>query len=39
VEQARANAAAADVVLNDEFDAGVRWIYDHYFSEAIHPRW
>ncbi|MDQ0677058.1 aryl-alcohol dehydrogenase-like predicted oxidoreductase [Arthrobacter pascens] len=39
VEQAKANAAAADVVLNDEFDAGVRWIYDHYFSEAIHPRW
>ncbi|HEY8701419.1 MAG TPA: aldo/keto reductase [Arthrobacter sp.] len=39
VEQAKANAAAADVVLNDEFDAGVRWIYDHYFREAIHPRW
>jgi aryl-alcohol dehydrogenase-like predicted oxidoreductase len=39
VEQARANAAAADVVLDGEFDAGVRWIYDHYFSEAIHPRW
>jgi aryl-alcohol dehydrogenase-like predicted oxidoreductase len=39
VEQAKANAAAADVVLDAEFDAGVRWIYDHYFSEAIHPRW
>ncbi|MBT2532299.1 aldo/keto reductase [Arthrobacter sp. ISL-48] len=39
VDQARANAAAADVVLNEEFDAGVRWIYDHYFRESIHPRW
>jgi aryl-alcohol dehydrogenase-like predicted oxidoreductase len=39
VAQARANAAAADVALNEEFDAGVRWIYDHYFREAIHPRW
>jgi aryl-alcohol dehydrogenase-like predicted oxidoreductase len=39
VEQATANAAAADVSLNGEFDEGVRWIYDHYFREAIHPRW
>jgi aryl-alcohol dehydrogenase-like predicted oxidoreductase len=39
VAQATANAAAADVDLNEEFDAGVRWIYDHYFREAIHPRW
>jgi aryl-alcohol dehydrogenase-like predicted oxidoreductase len=39
VAQATANAAAADVHLNEEFDAGVRWIYDHYFREAIHPRW
>jgi aryl-alcohol dehydrogenase-like predicted oxidoreductase len=39
VAQATANAAAADVELNEEFDAGVRWIYDHYFREAIHPRW
>jgi aryl-alcohol dehydrogenase-like predicted oxidoreductase len=39
VAQATANAAAADVHLDEEFDAGVRWIYDHYFREAIHPRW
>ncbi|WP_457973725.1 aldo/keto reductase [Arthrobacter sp. D1-17] len=39
VEQARANAAAAGVQLGAEFDEGVRWIYDHYFREAIHPRW
>jgi aryl-alcohol dehydrogenase-like predicted oxidoreductase len=39
VEQARSNAAAAGISLNDEFNEGVRWIYDHYFREAIHPRW
>ena len=39
VEQARANAAAAAVSIGKEFDDGVRWIYDHYFREAIHPRW
>jgi aryl-alcohol dehydrogenase-like predicted oxidoreductase len=39
VEQARANAAAAATVLPPEFDEGVRWIYDHYFREAVHPRW
>ncbi|MHC6594125.1 aldo/keto reductase [Arthrobacter sp. C152] len=39
VEQARANAAAATVSLSKEFDEGVRWIYDHYFRGAIHPRW
>src|SRR5688500_3634981 len=39
VEQARSNAAAAGVSLGAEFDEGVRWIYDHYFREAIHPRW
>jgi aryl-alcohol dehydrogenase-like predicted oxidoreductase len=39
VAQATANAAAAGVHLPEEFDAGVRWIYDHYFREAIHPRW
>ena len=39
VDQAVANAAAAGVSLNGEFDEGVRWIYDHYFREAIHPRW
>ncbi len=39
VDQATANAAAAGVTLSGEFDEGVRWIYDHYFREAIHPRW
>jgi aryl-alcohol dehydrogenase-like predicted oxidoreductase len=39
VDQAIANAGAAEVSLNGEFDEGVRWIYDHYFREAIHPRW
>ncbi|MFJ5861105.1 aldo/keto reductase [Pseudarthrobacter sp. NPDC092439] len=39
VEQAQANAAAASVALGEEFDDGVRWIYDHYFRDAIHPRW
>ncbi|MGN8131874.1 aldo/keto reductase [Paenarthrobacter sp. 22069] len=39
VDQARANAAAAAVSIGKEFDDGVRWIYDHYFREAIHPRW
>jgi aryl-alcohol dehydrogenase-like predicted oxidoreductase len=39
VDQATANAAAASVQVGEEFDAGVRWIYDHYFREAIHPRW
>jgi len=39
VEQAQGNAAAAGVSIGKEFDDGVRWIYDHYFREAIHPRW
>ncbi|MFJ5700529.1 aldo/keto reductase [Arthrobacter sp. NPDC093139] len=39
VEQAQSNAGAAGVRLGEEFDDGVRWIYDHYFREAIHPRW
>jgi len=39
VDQAVANAAAASVAVTDEFGEGVRWIYDHYFREAIHPRW
>ncbi|UZX04524.1 aldo/keto reductase [Arthrobacter sp. CDRTa11] len=39
VDQAKANAAAGSVALGEEFDEGVRWIYDHYFREAIHPRW
>ncbi|MEE2568705.1 aldo/keto reductase [Pseudarthrobacter sp. J64] len=38
VEQARLNAAG-DLALDANFDAGVRWIYDHYFRESIHPRW
>jgi aryl-alcohol dehydrogenase-like predicted oxidoreductase len=39
VEQAQGNAAAAGVSVGKEFDDGVRWIYDHYFREAVHPRW
>ena len=39
VEQAKSNAAAAGISLGAEFDEGVRWIYDHYVREAIHPRW
>lgn len=39
VEQAQANAAAASVAPGSGFDDGVRWIYDHYFRDAIHPRW
>jgi aryl-alcohol dehydrogenase-like predicted oxidoreductase len=39
VDQATANAAAASVSITEEFDAGVRWIYDHYFRDAVHPRW
>ena len=39
VDQAQGNAAAAGVSIGKEFDDGVRWIYDHYFREAIHPRW
>jgi aryl-alcohol dehydrogenase-like predicted oxidoreductase len=39
VDQATANAAAASVSITEEFDEGVRWIYDHYFRDAVHPRW
>lgn len=39
VDQSVANAAAASVSLDGKFDEGVRWIYDHYFRETIHPRW
>lgn len=39
VEQAQANAAASSVAPGAGFDDGVRWIYDHYFRDAIHPRW
>lgn len=39
-EQARANAAAADVApLGDDFMAGVRDIYDRKFSDQIRDRW
>jgi aryl-alcohol dehydrogenase-like predicted oxidoreductase len=39
--QAKANAAAARGVgkLGQEFDDGVRRIYDKFFREAVHPRW
>ncbi|MBG6192055.1 aryl-alcohol dehydrogenase-like predicted oxidoreductase [Arthrobacter sp. CAN_A212] len=40
VEQARANAAAADTgALGAELNKGVSKIYDRHFREAIHPRW
>ncbi len=40
VEQARSNAAAGRAApLGDEFDAGVRRIYDEMLREEIHPRW
>ncbi|MBE0009970.1 MULTISPECIES: aldo/keto reductase [unclassified Arthrobacter] len=40
VEQARANAAAADTgALGAELNKGVAKIYDRHFREAIHPRW
>ncbi|MDJ0319181.1 aldo/keto reductase [Pseudarthrobacter sp. PS3-L1] len=39
VEQVKGNAAAAAVSLPENFTEGVRWIYDHYFRESIHPRW
>ncbi|MGX5357539.1 aldo/keto reductase [Kocuria sp. KH4] len=40
VEQARANAAAADTgSLGRDIDEGVRRIYDAYFRESVHPRW
>jgi aryl-alcohol dehydrogenase-like predicted oxidoreductase len=41
VEQAKSNAAAADVVphIDDRFNDGVSALYDRYFREAIHPRW
>ena len=38
-EQARANAAAADVTLDDDVLRGVRNIYDTRLREAVHPRW
>lgn len=39
VEQARSNAAAADVQLPADFDAAVRDIYDRLLRDSIHPRW
>lgn len=40
VEQARANAEAADVPdLGPLFERGVRQLYDLYFREAVHSRW
>ncbi len=39
VDQATANAAAASVSITEDFDGGVRWIYDHYFRDVIHPSW
>ncbi|KQR66056.1 aldo/keto reductase [Frigoribacterium sp. Leaf172] len=39
VEQARANAAAGDVVLDEGLDSEVVRIYEKYFREAVHPRW
>ena len=40
VEQARANAAAADVPpLNDEFAERVTALYDRAFRSAVHDRW
>jgi aryl-alcohol dehydrogenase-like predicted oxidoreductase len=39
-EQARANAAAADVPpLGEEFLAGVRELYDRELRELVHQRW
>jgi aryl-alcohol dehydrogenase-like predicted oxidoreductase len=40
VEQARSNAAAGELgPLGDDFDAGVRRIYDQHLRDTIHPRW
>ncbi|QGN31894.1 aldo/keto reductase [Microlunatus sp. Gsoil 973] len=40
VEQARSNAAAADVPeLGPLFERGVRQLYDLYFRDAVHSRW
>jgi aryl-alcohol dehydrogenase-like predicted oxidoreductase len=39
VEQARANAAAGSVELEEGLDSEVVRIYDEYFREAVHPRW
>lgn len=38
-EQARGNADAASVTLEDSVLEGVRRIYDTHLREAVHPRW
>jgi aryl-alcohol dehydrogenase-like predicted oxidoreductase len=38
-EQARANAAAADVTLDPSVLEGVRRIYDEQLRESVHERW
>ncbi|UDY23642.1 aldo/keto reductase [Nocardioides sp. Kera G14] len=38
-EQARANAAASEVVLPADFDAAVRRLYDTHLRASVHPRW
>jgi len=39
VEQARANASAAEVELPEAFHAGIEAIYDRHFRAVIHPKW
>jgi len=39
VEQARANAAAGDVQLDEGLDSEVVRIYEKYFRDEIHARW
>jgi aryl-alcohol dehydrogenase-like predicted oxidoreductase len=39
VEQAKANAAAGEVELEEGLDSEVVRIYDEYFRAAVHPRW
>jgi len=39
VDQARSNAAAGSVRLDDGLDSEVVRIYDQWFREAVHPRW
>ncbi|MGJ9412336.1 aldo/keto reductase [Aeromicrobium sp. CF4.19] len=38
-EQARANAAAADVTIDDDLLAAVRDLYDRELRAEVHPRW
>ena len=39
VDQARANAAAGDVQLDEGLDSEVVRIYEKYFRDEIHARW